>query len=75
MCVSSHIIFQVNGQNTDHELDETEVLQDYIDAKRQEIAKVIVFLIFYKTVIKFEISKIFFCLVILGKEEWRKTST
>ncbi|CAN6869428.1 unnamed protein product [Brassica oleracea] len=30
---------KVNGQNTDHELDETEVLQDYIDAKRQEIAK------------------------------------
>ena len=60
MCVCSHIIFQVNGQNTDHELDETEVLQDYIDAKRQEIAKVIVFLIFYKAVIKFEIAKLFF---------------
>ncbi|CAN7055494.1 unnamed protein product, partial [Brassica oleracea var. botrytis] len=33
---------KVNGQNADYELDETEVLQDYIDAKRQEIAKVIV---------------------------------
>ncbi|CAN6892856.1 unnamed protein product [Brassica oleracea] len=30
---------KVNGQNADYELDETEVLQDYIDAKRQEIAK------------------------------------
>ena len=60
MCVSSHIIFQVNGQNADYELDETELLQDYIDAKRKEIAKVIVFLIFYKAVIKFEIAKLFF---------------
>ncbi|CAN6856090.1 unnamed protein product, partial [Brassica oleracea] len=31
----------VNGQNADYELDETEVLQNYIDAKRQKIAKVI----------------------------------
>ena len=60
MCVSSHIIFQVNGQNADYELDETELLQDYIDAKRKEIAKVIVFLIFYKAVIKFEIDKLVF---------------
>ncbi|KAH0880650.1 hypothetical protein HID58_068044 [Brassica napus] len=30
---------KVNGQNADYELDETEVLQNYIDAKRQEIAK------------------------------------
>ncbi|KAG2275329.1 hypothetical protein Bca52824_057884 [Brassica carinata] len=29
----------VNGQNADYELDETELLQDYIDAKRKEIAK------------------------------------
>ncbi|KAG2283126.1 hypothetical protein Bca52824_054346 [Brassica carinata] len=29
----------VNGQNADYELDETEVLQNYIDAKRQKIAK------------------------------------
>ncbi|KAG2279937.1 hypothetical protein Bca52824_051157 [Brassica carinata] len=30
---------KVNGQNADYELDETELLQDYIDAKRKEIAK------------------------------------
>ncbi|KAL0827249.1 hypothetical protein Bca101_050926 [Brassica carinata] len=30
---------KVNGQNADYELDETEVLQNYIDAKRQKIAK------------------------------------
>ncbi|CAF2153546.1 unnamed protein product [Brassica napus] len=36
---SSHIIFQVNGQNADYELDENEVLGVYIDAKRKEIAK------------------------------------
>ncbi|KAH0872405.1 hypothetical protein HID58_069767 [Brassica napus] len=33
---------KVNEQNADYELDEAEVLQNYIDAKRQEIAKVIV---------------------------------
>ena len=60
MCVCSHIILQVYGQNADYKSDETEFLQNYIDAKRQEIAKVIVFLIFYKTVIKFEIGKLFF---------------
>ncbi|CAF2054903.1 unnamed protein product [Brassica napus] len=32
---------KVNEQNADYELDEAEVLQNYIDAKRQEIAKVI----------------------------------
>ncbi|KAF2552469.1 hypothetical protein F2Q68_00033623 [Brassica cretica] len=30
---------EVNGQNADYELDETKVLKNYIDAKRQEIAK------------------------------------
>ncbi|CAN7086401.1 unnamed protein product [Brassica oleracea var. botrytis] len=30
---------KVNGQNADYKLDETKVLQNYIDAKRQEIAK------------------------------------
>ncbi|CDY64100.1 BnaC09g53110D [Brassica napus] len=30
---------KVNGQNADYELDETKLLQDYIDAKRKEIAK------------------------------------
>ncbi|XP_048615547.1 neurofilament medium polypeptide-like [Brassica napus] len=30
---------KVNEQNADYELDEAEVLQNYIDAKRQEIAK------------------------------------
>uniref|UniRef100_A0A0D3D2X0 Uncharacterized protein n=1 Tax=Brassica oleracea var. oleracea TaxID=109376 RepID=A0A0D3D2X0_BRAOL len=30
---------KVNGQNADYELDETKVLKNYIDAKRQEIAK------------------------------------
>ncbi|KAF2602396.1 hypothetical protein F2Q70_00025310 [Brassica cretica] len=34
---------KVNGQNADYEIDETKVLQDYIDSKRQEIAKVIMF--------------------------------
>ncbi|CAF2073338.1 unnamed protein product [Brassica napus] len=29
----------VNGQNADYEVGDTEVLQNYIDAKRQEIAK------------------------------------
>ena len=48
------------GQNADYEVDDTKVLQNYIDAKRQEIAKVIVFLIFYKAVIKFEIDKLVF---------------
>ncbi|CDY67981.1 BnaCnng57160D [Brassica napus] len=30
---------KVNGQNADYEVGDTEVLQNYIDAKRQEIAK------------------------------------
>ena len=55
-----HIIFQVNGHNADYEVGDIEVLQNYIDAKRQKIAKVIVFLIFYKAVIKFEIDKLVF---------------
>ncbi|CAN7091230.1 unnamed protein product, partial [Brassica rapa subsp. narinosa] len=66
---------KVNGQNADYELDENEVLGVYIDAKRKEIAKVILFLIFYNVVIKFEIAKLVFFLVILEKEEWCKTST
>ncbi|WZZ26578.1 hypothetical protein YC2023_009979 [Brassica napus] len=32
-------ILKVNGQNADYEVGDTEVLQNYIDAKRQEIAK------------------------------------
>ena len=60
MYLYSHIIFQVNGQNADYEVGDTEILQNYKEAKRQEIAKVVVFLIFYKAVIKFEIAKLFF---------------
>ncbi|CAN6934433.1 unnamed protein product, partial [Brassica oleracea] len=33
---------KVNEKNADYEVGDTEVLQNYIDAKRQEIAKVIV---------------------------------
>ncbi|KAF2543619.1 hypothetical protein F2Q68_00030642 [Brassica cretica] len=32
-------ILKVNGQNADYEVGDTEVLQNYIDAKRQEITK------------------------------------
>ena len=75
MYLYSHIIFQANGQNTQYEIGDTDVLQSYIDAKGQQIATVVVFLIFYKAVIKFEISKLIFCLVILGKEQRCKTSS
>ncbi|CAF1772598.1 BnaCnng74700D [Brassica napus] len=66
---------KANGQNAQYEIGDTDVLQSYIDAKGQQIAKVVVFLIFYKAVIKFKISRLIFCLVVLGKEERSKTSS
>uniref|UniRef100_A0A0D3ED59 DUF1985 domain-containing protein n=1 Tax=Brassica oleracea var. oleracea TaxID=109376 RepID=A0A0D3ED59_BRAOL len=66
---------KANGQNAQYEIGDTDVLQSYIDAKGQQIAKVVVFLIFYKAVIKFKISRLIFCLVVLGKEERCKTSS
>ncbi|CAN7033358.1 unnamed protein product, partial [Brassica oleracea var. botrytis] len=34
---------KANGQNAQYEIGDTDVLQTYIDAKRQQIAKIIVF--------------------------------